>query len=179
VLKWLDIDERRSASSTKQRTKARLAGAMSASERSEPVHEFTSSRIQRSDGVLQGSGASHASEEEPCSSLKRAPHVAERVGQEHFERCSEADLGPPRSCSTLIRAPEIADGIEELAGSPRSRCWGRARNVLAQIRAVQRGGTSEVLRNIIAERILGLPHDQDVERGLTWSEGRARLKNLA
>ncbi len=34
------------------------------------------------------------------------------------------------------------------------------------------GGTSEVLRNIIAERLLGLHHDHDVEQGLTWEESR-------
>jgi alkylation response protein AidB-like acyl-CoA dehydrogenase len=38
------------------------------------------------------------------------------------------------------------------------------------------GGTSQVLRNIIAERILGLPHDTDVEAGLTWAEGRSKLR---
>jgi alkylation response protein AidB-like acyl-CoA dehydrogenase len=35
------------------------------------------------------------------------------------------------------------------------------------------GGTSEVLRNVISERLLGLPHDADVEAGKTWAENRS------
>jgi alkylation response protein AidB-like acyl-CoA dehydrogenase len=67
-----------------------------------------------------------------------------------------------------------AGGMLDVDADPEWEVW--ARGFLFSPALTVGGGTSQVLKNVIAERILGLPHDADVEAGLTWTEGRAKLR---
>jgi alkylation response protein AidB-like acyl-CoA dehydrogenase len=70
----------------------------------------------------------------------------------------------------LAKDLQGASGMLGLGVDPTWEAW--ASGFLFSPALTVGGGTSEVLRNIIAERMLGLPHDVDVEQGKTWAETR-------
>jgi alkylation response protein AidB-like acyl-CoA dehydrogenase len=64
-----------------------------------------------------------------------------------------------------------ANGICAVAWLPGDRqAEARATTFLRARANTIEGGTSEVLRNQMAERILGLPRDPDGDKGLAWAE---------
>ena len=58
-----------------------------------------------------------------------------------------------------MRRPDLAGG-----SGPTARMFLRARANSIE------GGTSEVMRNILGERVLGLPGDVRVDREVAWTE---------
>ena len=66
-----------------------------------------------------------------------------------------------------------ANGLGAVAWMPGdSGSEARAQTFLRARANTIEGGTSEVLRNQMAERILGLPRDVEVDKGVPWSEVR-------
>ncbi|HUY64725.1 MAG TPA: acyl-CoA dehydrogenase family protein [Acidimicrobiales bacterium] len=64
-----------------------------------------------------------------------------------------------------------AGGMAAVAWMPGdTRGEGRAQTFLRARANTIEGGTSEVLRNQMAERILGLPRDVDVDKGVAWAD---------
>ncbi|WP_139980321.1 acyl-CoA dehydrogenase family protein [Nocardioides litoris] len=86
--------------------------------------------------------------------------------------------GSLRKLQWVALMREIADAVTEVLGDslvadtgrPGSYVWGD--HVLGSIGYSVAGGTDEVQRNIIGERILGLPSEPRTDRGASWSEVR-------
>jgi len=78
-----------------------------------------------------------------------------------YELCDDL-LGPEGMLydSYEMRRPEGAGG--EAGGPQRMFLRSRANSI--------EGGTSEVMRNILGERVLGLPGDVRVDKGVPWSQ---------
>jgi alkylation response protein AidB-like acyl-CoA dehydrogenase len=67
--------------------------------------------------------------------------------------------------SQILRESLVAD-----TGQPGTFVWGD--HVLGSIGYSVAGGTDEIQRNIIGERILGLPAEPRADKGKAWSEVR-------
>ena len=64
-----------------------------------------------------------------------------------------------------------ANGMSAVACMPgNTAAEARAQTFLRARAATIEGGTSEVLRSQMAERILGLPRDLDVDKGISWTQ---------
>ena len=93
----------------------------------------------------------------PEASIRKV--MADEHGQHVFELAKD-----------LAGTAGVRDDVGPYGGDP--AMW--AHGFLFAPALTVGGGTGVVQRNIIGERVLGLPHDVDVEQGLSWTEARRR-----
>ena len=102
--------------------------------------------------------------------------VRKALADDHGQRVMELAQAVAGTHGLLADAGP-ADGLASSSGADTSwpsSVWGRG--YLFSRALTIGGGTAEVQRNIIAERVLGLPHDVDVESARSWSESRGALQ---
>jgi alkylation response protein AidB-like acyl-CoA dehydrogenase len=102
----------------------------------------------------------------PEASVRKA--LADDHGQ-HIMEMAKALAGPFGQLADAGPEATLAPGAGTSPGWPGSS-W--AKGYLFARALTVGGGTAQVQRNIIAERVLGLPHDVDAEAGRTWAEAR-------
>jgi alkylation response protein AidB-like acyl-CoA dehydrogenase len=89
-----------------------------------------------------------------------AGSVVKLLGAEHVQRVQELILELHGAYGTL--------DDDDRAGSPWTR--GPRAAFLRSRAATIEGGTSEVMRNVLGERVLGLPREPDPMHGAPWKD---------
>jgi len=95
--------------------------------------------------------------------------VRKALADHHGQRVMEAAARVAGARALLADGGPVVPGEGAGGGWP-AVTW--AKGLLFSRALTVGGGTSEVQRNIVAERVLGLPHDLDVEAGLSWEDTR-------
>ncbi|MDJ0105271.1 acyl-CoA dehydrogenase family protein [Rhodococcus erythropolis] len=109
---------------------------------------------------MRSSASAASSEPGPIGSIGKL--VAAEINQEVYEWCLEF-LGP---VGILY---DTYDDFEGYAAGPEASL--QRRFLRSRANTIE-GGTSEIMRNILGERVLGLPADLRADAGLTWKETR-------
>jgi alkylation response protein AidB-like acyl-CoA dehydrogenase len=115
-------------------------------------------RVERGDGPIGPEGAA-------------AKLVLSELGQAILDFCMDF-LGPEATCYSgydAHREPEdLGDGVK--LWTPAARDEDVQRMFLRSRAYTIEGGTSDILRNIVGERVLGLPGDLRADRNRPWAE---------
>jgi alkylation response protein AidB-like acyl-CoA dehydrogenase len=133
------------------------------------------------DAVRSNGGARDAIIRQRLMSVYIEGEILRLIRQQTLaERVLGRELGPSASiqkCMADLHGQKVMTLAKDIVGAEGmlagSGLVGASHGFLFARALTIGGGTTEVQKNIIGERVLGLPHDIDVESGKSWAEARA------
>ncbi len=147
------------------------AASITGGARKDPFESMIAGISDRQDGLVRQRVAQLFAEQEAKEITAFRASMARLAGQQPgpeggVNKVFNAELNQRRSNFLMDAA-----GLSSIAWDPNDRTGQARAHTFLRARAnTIEGGTSEVLKNQMAERILGLPRDVDPGQGLAWKD---------